>query len=97
MSPHWSETEIEQVATCLKAVAQPLRLGIVCLLAESPRSVNEICAALDASQPNVSQHLARMHAQSIVRTKKNANRVYYSLVDPRLTDIIGILRNIYCP
>ena len=97
MSQNWSETEIEQVAARLKAVAQPLRLGIVCLLAEGPRSVNEICDALGASQPNVSQHLARMHAQSIVRTRKDANHVYYSLVDQRLTDIIGMLRGIYCP
>lgn len=95
--PDCSDRELETIAEKLKALAQPQRLAIACLLAATPRSVNEMAALLGISQPNASRHLARMHARYLVNTEKEANRIYYRLNDRRLETIIRILRSIYCP
>jgi len=52
MRTHWSDTEIAPTAEGMKAIAHPLRLGIVCLLAEGERSVGEICQALGCVHSN---------------------------------------------
>jgi ArsR family transcriptional regulator len=96
MAHNWSEKELELTAHCFKAVAQPIRLGIVCLLAQGERTVNEICAEMGTSQPNISQHLIVLHNKHLLKSRKDANRVYYAIADQRLSDIIGMLQEIYC-
>lgn len=92
-----SESEIVQTADRFKAIAHPLRLGIVCLLLEGERTAGDICAAVGTSQPNISGHLAQLHRLGLLQARKDANRVFYSLGDRRLEDIVGGLRDIYCP
>lgn len=87
----WSRLEIETTASRLAAVAHPLRLAIVCLLAQSERSVNEICEALWTSQPNISQHLGILHNRNLVSTRKEANRMIYSLSDDRLHALLPLI------
>ncbi|NTV71344.1 MAG: helix-turn-helix transcriptional regulator [Azonexaceae bacterium] len=92
-----NEREIEQTASRIKAVSHPLRLAMVCLLAQGEQSVNDICAQLGTTQPNISQHLSQLHNQGLLKSRKEANRVYYAIADQRLSDIIGMLQEIYCP
>lgn len=91
-----NEHEIEQTAKCIKAVSHPIRLGMVCLLTQGEQTVNEICATLGTTQPNISQHLSLLHNQGLLKSRKEANRVYYAIADQRLSDIIGMLQEIYC-
>lgn len=97
MRTHWSDTEITPTADGMKAIAHPLRLGIVCLLAEGEHSVGEICQALGTSQPNISHHLTRLSDRRLLTSRKDANRVFYTLADTRLSEIILLLRQVYCP
>lgn len=96
MAHHWSDHDIEATAERFKAVAHPLRLSIVCLLAQGERTVGEICEAVGTSQPNVTQHLGILRDKALLASRKDANRVYYRIADHRLESIIGILANIYC-
>ncbi|MBS1142303.1 MAG: transcriptional regulator, ArsR family [Proteobacteria bacterium] len=91
-----NEHEIEQTAKCIKAVSHPLRLGMVCLLAQGEQTVSNICSELGTTQPNISQHLAQLHMQGLLKSRKEANRVYYAIADQRLSEIIGMLQEIYC-
>ena len=96
MRTHWSDTEIAPTAEGIKAIAHPLRLGIVCLLADGERSVGEICQALGTSQPNISHHLTRLSDRRLLTSRKDANRVLYSLADRRMVPAIELLRQVYC-
>lgn len=87
----WTKFEIEATASRLAAVAHPLRLAIVCLLAQGERSVNEICEALWSSQPNISQHLSTLYNRNLVSTRKEANRMFYSLSDVRLHALLPLI------
>lgn len=87
----WSKTEIDATASRLAAVAHPLRLGIVCLLAQGERSVSEICEALWTSQPNISQHLNILHNRKLLTSRKEANRIFYSLSDDKLRALLPLI------
>lgn len=87
----------EQAADLLRAMSNPQRLRVLCLLAEGERSVGEINADVDLSQSALSQHLAKLREEGLVSTRKEAQTVYYSLVPGPVFDIIKTLHRIYCP
>lgn len=92
-----SEAELALIAKGMKAIAHPLRLGAICLLADGERSVGEICNTLGTSQPNISHHLTRLADCKLLNTRKDANRVLYSVANPKLATVVSLLREIYCP
>ena len=91
-----NEKDIDQTASHLKAIAPPLRLAMVCLLAYGERTVTDICKELGTTQPNISQHLSLLHNQGLLKSRKEANRVFYAIADQRLGEIIAMLQTIYC-
>ncbi len=87
----WHKVELEATAQWLAAVAHPLRLAIVCLLSQGERSVNEICETLWTSQPNISQHLNTLHSRNLLKNRKEANRMFYSLSDDKLRALLPLI------
>lgn len=83
-SDAWSNADIEQTANAISALAHPLRLSIVSLLAQGERSVSELCEQLWSSQPNISHHLWILHSRNLVSSRKDASRMFYALTDRRL-------------
>ena len=63
----------------LKAMAHPNRLMILCLLCEGERSVSELEQLLALRQPTVSQQLARLREDDLVKTRRQGKTMYYSL------------------
>lgn len=62
-----------------KAFASPVRLELLDLLAQAPRSVDELAAASDQSTANASQHLQALHAAGLVDRTRQGTRIRYSL------------------
>lgn len=83
-SATWSNADIEQTANAISALAHPLRLSIVSLLAQGERSVSELCELLWSTQPNISHHLWILHSRNLVCARKEASRMFYTLTDARL-------------
>lgn len=90
------EEHIEQAARAMKAMAHPLRLKILCLLGDREVSVQEIVDGVGTSQSNISQHLAILRDKGVLRARKNANRVYYRVGDPRTLKLVGMMRDVFC-
>jgi len=88
--------EIEQAARAMKAIAHPLRLGILCVIADQEVSVQDIVDAVGTTQSNISQHLAILREKGILRTRKDANRVYYAVSDSRTLQLIAMMREVFC-
>ena len=82
-------------AEFFKALAHPLRIGILELLSGGERSVLELQRALDAEQPVVSQQLAVLRAKNIVRARKDGTTVYYALGDPEIRALLAAARRIF--
>ena len=90
------EDHIELAARALKAMAHPLRLKILCILGNQEVSVQEIVDCVGTSQSNISQHLAILREKGVLRTRKDANRVYYRISDERTLALIGMMREVFC-
>jgi rhodanese-related sulfurtransferase len=69
----------EAIASMGKAFAAPRRLELLDLLAQGPRTVEQLAQASEQSSANASQHLLAMHAAGIVSRERDGNQVRYSL------------------
>ena len=65
-----------------EALGDPVRRRILELLADGPRTVNEIDAEFDISRPAISRHLRLLRDNALVRFEAEAQRRIYTL-DPR--------------
>lgn len=91
------EEDIYNASRSLKAMAHPLRLRILCILgAHSEVSVQDIVDQVGTSQSNISQHLSILRDKGILTARKNANKVYYRVADPKILDLIGSMRAAFC-
>ena len=90
------DVQIDRLAACLQAMASPLRLKIVCLLASGEMNVGEIVAATGSSQPNISQHLTLLTDRGLVAGRKEANRVIYHLRSLELIRLLAELPGVCC-
>lgn len=87
----------EEAARLLKAMASPVRLRILCLLAESERPVGEIAERLRIREQATSQQLAQLRFEGLIAPRKAAQRVFYRLASPEIERMLAALREIYCP
>ncbi len=90
------DQDIERASRSLKAMSHPLRLKILCTLGDREVSVQEIVEHVGTSQSNISQHLAILRDKGILASRKDANRVYYRVGDPRTLRLIGMMREVFC-
>jgi rhodanese-related sulfurtransferase/DNA-binding HxlR family transcriptional regulator len=73
------QTLFEAIALMGKAFASPRRLELLDLLAQAPRSVEDIARASGQSTANASQHLQALHAAGMVTRTREGTRVVYAL------------------
>ncbi len=90
------DEHIEQASRSLKAMSHPLRLKILCVLGDNEVSVQDIVDNVGTSQSNISQHLAILRDKGVLRTRKDANRVYYRVADTRTLQLISMMRDVFC-
>ncbi|MBU0656351.1 MAG: metalloregulator ArsR/SmtB family transcription factor [Gammaproteobacteria bacterium] len=78
------ERDIELASSSLKAASHPLRLKIMCLLKDTELTVHEIVEQVGTTQSNISQHLNILRNKGLLASRKDANRVYYHLLESRV-------------
>ena len=83
-------------ARLLKALANEKRLMILCILIEGELSVGELNARLDLSQSALSQHLAVLREDGLVRTRRESQTIYYSIAPGPAVRLIETLHDLYC-
>ena len=87
---------IREASQAMQAMAHPLRLKILCLVGNQELSVLEIVDAVGTTQSNISQHLAVLRDHGILEARKEANKVFYRVPDPRILRMISLTREIFC-
>ena len=86
-----------EAADLMKALGNESRLMVLCALAEGERSVSELNEGIPLSQSALSQQLARLRREDLVRTRRESQTIYYSLVPGPIDKVIHLLHDIYCP
>lgn len=84
-------------AQLMGALANESRLIVLCLLAEREHSVGELNDVVPLSQSALSQQLARLRQQGLVKTRRESQTIYYSLIDGPANRIIHLLHDLFCP
>jgi ArsR family transcriptional regulator len=82
-------------AEFFRALAHPVRIGILEALGTGERTVQELQTALGLDQPLVSQHLAVLRRKSVVTPRKVGTTVRYALADPLIAALLKTAREIF--
>ena len=80
----------------LKALGHPSRLVILCLLVDRERAVGELAGLLGARDSTVSQHLALLRKDGIVRARREGQTIYYSIGSPAAHAVLEVLYAHFC-
>ena len=86
--------QAQRIAPLLKAIADPVRLRLLSLVAAhagKEACVCELQDAFDLSQPTISHHLKVLHEAGLLDRNKRATWVYYSVRTEALADIADLI------
>ena len=79
-----SEPMLARVADCFQALSDPTRLNLLRELKNGPKTVQELVARFDWTQPNISRHLSILSAAGLVKKAKRGAHVVYRIANPRV-------------
>lgn len=83
--------ELEQIALHFRLLGEPMRLKILEAVCDRPRAVNDIVAAVGATQANVSKHLSLMASAGLLTREKRGQSVYYGLKNPLILKVCALM------
>lgn len=84
------------VSGLLKVMANETRLLVLCQLLDEEKSVNDLEELVGIRQSALSQHLAILRRERLVKTRREAQFIYYSLASDEVRSIMNALYNVYC-
>lgn len=86
---------IAQGAKLLKAMGNEKRLEILYNLSQNELNVGELEKIVGLSQSALSQHLAVLRAENIVRTRRVAQTIFYSIQSDKVLKILNLLDTLF--
>jgi ArsR family transcriptional regulator len=84
-------------AAVFAALSNPTRHELMHHLCDSPKTPSQLAELLEVSRPNVSQHLAVLHRDGLVRRTRENGRVLWEVVNPRLREACELIDEIMGP
>jgi ArsR family transcriptional regulator len=88
------KADAQELATAFRAVADPVRLRLLSLIAAQPGAEACVChltKPIGLSQPTISHHLALLHEAGLLARERRASWVFYRIVPERLDALRGAL------
>jgi len=86
----------ESVCELMNLLSNRHRLMILCFLTESERSVGELADCLDVREAVVSQHLAILRRERIVKARRDGQTMYYQIIREDVGQLLEFLYETYC-
>lgn len=90
------EESASDASQLLTAMANPKRLLILCNLLDQELNVGQLAERVDLGQSPLSQHLSKLRAWGLVRARRDAQQVNYSLASDKVRQVLTTLYDIYC-
>jgi len=87
---------IQPAARLLRALGNERRLSILCCLGQGEMCVGQLVDAIGLSQSALSQHLAKLRVDGLVKTRRHAQTIFYSLASDEAAAVIDVLTRLYC-
>ena len=86
----------EMVADFLKGLANSHRLLILCALANGERNVTDLINETGIAQTSMSQHLAKLKDEGIVRYRRDHRTLFYAIDLPVVVEAMAVLYTRFC-
>jgi ArsR family transcriptional regulator len=86
-----------QAVGALKVLANEDRLLLLCQLSQGEMCVGDLEETLDIHQPTLSQQLGVLRTEGVVNTRRDGKRIFYSVADPKVLQVLKVLYRLYCP
>jgi len=82
-------------AGIFQALGHPTRIAIIECLRAGELSAGSLISQLGIEQANASQHLSVLRAKHIVSSRREGNQILYSVRDPRIIEVLDIMRRYF--
>lgn len=106
---HWTDSHMQpemdmealyvnadKASTLLRTMSNRWRLLVLCNLAQAELSVHQLEEVIGLSQSALSQHLAILRRERLVKTRREAQSIYYSLASEEAGAVMATLYELYC-
>lgn len=87
--------QVSKAARVLKALANEKRLKVLYYIADEELSVGKIEKLVGLSQSALSQHLAVLRAENLVKTRREAQTIVYEIKDNKVREILKLLQKLF--
>ena len=90
------QASAERVSDLMKVLSNKHRLMVLCQLVEGEKPVRELATLLEVREQAMSQQLALLRREGLVRTRRDGQTIYYSLARPDIQKLMQFLYETYC-
>lgn len=85
-----------EAASMMRALSHEARLRVLCELVGGEKTAGDLVTRSGLSQSALSQHLAKLRAEGLVATRRDAQVIHYRLDDPKASRLLAVLHQLYC-
>jgi DNA-binding transcriptional ArsR family regulator len=86
-NPSTQDLVFDSVAELFSVLSTPIRLKIISEVCHGEKNVSELLAAIDTTQPNMSQHLSMLYRSGILAKRREGTQMYYRLQSERVATL----------
>ena len=90
------QSAADEVCDLMTLLSNRSRLIILCLLTEGEKSVGQLAREIGARDTAVSQQLAVLRRERIVKARRDGQTMFYRIVDPNVAEVLNFLYAKYC-
>lgn len=90
------EESAEAASSLLTAMANAKRLVVLCNLLEGEKTVGHLAEIVGLTVAAASQHLAKMRALGLVKTRRDGQQIFYRLASTEVEEVLKTLYGLYC-
>lgn len=90
------EEKAEEASRLLTAMGNSRRLLVLCNMLDGEKSVGELAEIAGLSSSALSQHLGKMRALSLVKSKRDGQTIYYSIASREVRAVLETLYRLFC-
>lgn len=90
------QSKAETVSDLMKVLSSKNRLMILCQLVDGETKVGDLAGRLGLRDQAMSQQLALLRKDGLVRTRREGQMIFYSLADENTKRLLGSIYEIFC-
>lgn len=93
MSSDESDQVFSSAAELFSVLSTPIRLRLISALCHGEKNVSQLLSEIDATQPNMSQHLATLYRAGILGKRREGTQIFYNLKSQRAATLCRAVCN----